>query len=69
MAHMTKKQRQELLIEAFLRRMREAAPGERVYMAVGDLFEAAEVHDLGEERNARRAAEDHPEDVGNRGDK
>jgi hypothetical protein len=45
MAHLTKKQRQERLLEEFLRRIREALPGERVYMAVGDLFEAAEVRD------------------------
>ena len=34
------------------------ALGERVYIAVGDLFEAAEVHDLNEVRIARRAAVD-----------
>src|SRR6266404_8287421 len=54
MAHLTKKQRQERLLEEFLRQIREAPPGERVYMAVGDLFEAAEVHDLEEERAVRR---------------
>jgi hypothetical protein len=53
MTHLTKKQRQERLLEAFLRRIRGAPPGERVYMAVGDLFEAAEVHDLNEVRAAR----------------
>jgi UDP-2,3-diacylglucosamine pyrophosphatase LpxH len=59
MAHLSKKQRQERLMEEFLRRIREASPGERVYMAVGDLFEAAEVHDLNEvRRTARRAAVD-----------
>ena len=58
MAHLSKKQRQERLMEEFLRRIREAPPGERVYMAVGDLFEAAEVHDLNEMRTARRAAVD-----------
>ena len=61
MAHLSKKQRQERLMEEFLRRIREASPGERVYMAVGDLFEAAEVHDLEQERAARRAAEDRGE--------
>ena len=45
-------------MEEFLRRIREASPGERVHMAVGDLFEAAEVHDLNEMRTARRAAVD-----------
>jgi UDP-2,3-diacylglucosamine pyrophosphatase LpxH len=58
MTHLTKKQRQEQFLEAFLRRIREAPPGERVYMAVGDLFEAAEVHDLNEVRTARHATED-----------
>jgi len=58
MAHLSKKQRQEGLMEEFLRRIRKASPGERVYMAVGDLFEAAEVHDLNEVRTARRAAVD-----------
>ena len=56
MAHLTKKQRQERFLEEFLRQIREAPPGELVYMAVGDLFEAAEVHDLEEERAVRRAA-------------
>jgi hypothetical protein len=58
MAHLSKKQRQERLMEEFLRRIRKASPGERVYTAVGDLFEAAEVHDLNEVRTARRAAAD-----------
>jgi len=69
MAHLTKKQRQERLLEEFLRRIREAPPGERVYMAVGDLFEAAEVHDLNEVRLVRRAAVDLSQDVGKRADK
>ena len=56
MAHLSKKQRQERLIEEFLRRIREGSPGERVYMAVGDLFEAAEVHDLNEVRRTARCA-------------
>jgi hypothetical protein len=69
MARLTKKQRQEQFLEAFLRRVREAPPGERAYWAVGDLFERAEVRDLGEARNARRAAEDHSQDFGKRRDK
>lgn len=67
MTRLTKKQRQEQFVQAFLRRIREAAPGERVYMAVGDLFEAAEVHDLEEERAARRAAEAGGDDEGKDG--
>jgi hypothetical protein len=58
LARLTKKQRQQRFVEEFLRRSREAAPGERVYMQVGDLFAAAEVHSLNEVRSARRAAED-----------
>ena len=57
MTRLTKKQRQQLFLEEFLRRTREAPPGERVYLAVGDLFAAAEVHDLNEVRIARRAAD------------
>src|SRR5260370_7041070 len=60
MAHLSKKQRQERLMEEFLRRIREASPGERVYMAVGDLFEAAQVHDLNQGRAAPRGAADPP---------
>ena len=58
MTRLTKKQKQQLFLEEFLRRTREVPPGERVYMAVGDLFEAAEVHDLNEVRTTRRAAKD-----------
>ena len=63
MTRLTKKQRQQLFLEEFLRRTREAPPGERVYLAVGDLFEAAEVHDLNEVRTTRRAAKDRGGDV------
>jgi hypothetical protein len=66
MAHLTKKQRQERLLGEFLRRIREAPPGERVYMAVGDLFKAAEVHDLNGVRIARRAAVDCGDDTDKR---
>jgi UDP-2,3-diacylglucosamine pyrophosphatase LpxH len=55
-AHLTKKQRQERFLEEFLRQI--PPPGDRVYIAVGDLFEAAEARDLEEERAVRRAAED-----------
>ena len=56
MTHLTKKQLQEQFIEEFLRRLREAPPGERVYMRVGDLFKLADVHSIDEARAARRAA-------------
>jgi hypothetical protein len=62
MARLSKKQRQQLFLEEFLRRVREAAPGERVYMAVGDLFETAEVHDLEKVSTTRRAPVDRGEE-------
>lgn len=37
-----------LFIAEFLRRLREAAPGERVYMSVGAMFNDADVIDLNE---------------------
>ena len=58
MTRLTKKQQQELFIEEFLRRLGEAPPGQRVYMAIGDLFKNAEVHDLNEWRTTRRADND-----------
>jgi chaperonin cofactor prefoldin len=56
MAYLTKKQLQEQFIEEFLRRLREAPEGERVYMRVGDLFKPADVHSLDELRAARETA-------------
>ena len=56
MADLTKKQLQEQFIDEFLRRLREAPEGERVYMRVGDLFRPADVHSIDEARAARRAA-------------
>jgi hypothetical protein len=56
MTYLTKKQLQERFIEEFLRRLREAPEGERVYMRVGDLFKLADVQSLDEFRAARRAA-------------
>lgn len=52
----TKRQRQARFIEEFLRRVRQAPEGERVYMPVGDLFKPADVHNLDQLRAARRAA-------------
>ena len=43
MAYLTKKQQRELFIDEFLRRLREAPPGTRVYMRVGDVFRDADV--------------------------
>ena len=55
MTYLTKKQLQEQFLAEFLRRLRAAPPGTRVYMAVGDLFKNADVHSLDEFRIARRA--------------
>ena len=56
MAYLTKKQQRELFIEEFLRRLREAPPGTRVYMRVGDVFRDADVVSIDELRAAREAA-------------
>ncbi len=56
MAYLTKKQEREQFIEEFLRRLREAPPGTRVYMRVGDVFKDADVVGIDELRAAREAA-------------
>ena len=56
MAYLTKKQERELFIAEFLRRLREAPPGTRVYMRVGDVFKDADVISIDELRTAREAA-------------
>jgi hypothetical protein len=43
-----------LFIAEFLRRLRKAAHGERVYMRLGDIFKDADVIDLSEWQAARR---------------
>ena len=55
MAYLTKKQQRELFIAEFLRRLREAPPGTRVYMRVGDVFKDADVVSIDELRAAREA--------------
>ena len=55
MAYLTKKQQRELFIDEFLRRLREAPPGTRVYMRVGDVFRDADVVGIDELRAAREA--------------
>ena len=52
---MTKKHERERFIEEFLRRLREAPPGTRVYMRVGDVFKDADVVGIDELRAAREA--------------
>ena len=55
MAYLTKKQQRELFIDEFLRRLREAPPGTRIYMRVGDVFRNADVVGIDELRAAREA--------------
>ena len=55
MAYETKKQQRERFIAEFLRRLREAPPGARVYMRVGDVFKDADVVSIDELRAARAA--------------
>jgi len=54
MGRLTKEHKRALFIAEFLRRLREAAPGERVYMRVGDMFKDADVIELSEWQAARR---------------
>jgi hypothetical protein len=56
MTYETKEQQKERFLAEFLQRVREAPPGTRVYMAVGDLFKDADVHNIEELRAARRGA-------------
>ena len=56
MTYESKKQRRERFFAEFLRRLREAPEGTRVYMPVGNLFNDADVHSLDELRAARQAA-------------
>jgi hypothetical protein len=63
MAYETKQQQRERFIAEFLRRLREAPPGTRVYMRVGDVFKDADVDEL---RAAREAAGDNASEDGSR---
>jgi len=56
MVYLTKKQQREMFIDEFLQRLREAPPGTRVYMRVGDVFKDADVVSIDELRAAREAA-------------
>ena len=56
MAYLTKKQEREQFLTEILRRLREAPPGTRVYMRVGDVFKDADVVGIDELRAAREAA-------------
>jgi len=56
MAYLTKKQERERFLAEFLRRLRDAPPGTRVYMRVGDVFKDADVVSDDELAAARDAA-------------
>ena len=56
MSYLTKKQEREQFIAEFVRRLREAPPGTRVYMRVGDVFRDANVVSIDKLRAAREAA-------------
>ena len=58
MAYLTKKQERERFIAEFSRRLREAPPGTRVYMRVGDVFKGADIISIDELRATREAAGD-----------
>ncbi len=56
MSSLTKAQQRERFLAEFLRRLHEAPPGTRVYMAVGDLFKDADVQSLEEAASPDRVA-------------
>jgi hypothetical protein len=66
--YLTKMQERKRFIAEFARRLREAPPGERVYMRVGEVFKDADIYSLDEWRAARWAAvfgdDDGREDTG-----
>jgi hypothetical protein len=66
--YLTKMQERKRFIAEFARRLREAPPGERVYMRVADVFKDADIYSLDEWRTARWAAvfgdDDGREDTG-----
>jgi hypothetical protein len=64
MAYLTKKQERERFLAEFLRRLRGAPPGTRVYMRVGDVFKDADVVSIDELRAAREAAPVRDDDDG-----
>ena len=68
MAYLTKKQERERFLAEFLRRLREAPPGTRVYMRVGDVFKDADVVSIDELRAAREAALVRDDDDGEKED-
>jgi hypothetical protein len=68
MTYETKTLQRERFLAEFLRRIREAPPGTRVYMRVGDVFRDADVVSIDELRAARRAAVVRDDDDGDEED-
>jgi hypothetical protein len=62
MAYLTKMQERERFLAEFLRRLRQAPPGTRIYMRVGDVFRNADVVSIDELRAAREVAVVHEDD-------
>lgn len=56
MAYLTKKQERERFLAEFLRRLRVAPQGTRIYMRVGEVFKDADVVSIDQLRAAREAA-------------
>jgi len=56
MTYVTKMQERKRFIAEFVRRLREAPPGQRVYMRVGDVFKDADIYSLDDWRAARWTA-------------
>ncbi len=55
MTYLTKMQERKQFLAEFLRRLRKASPGKRVYMRCGDVFRGADVVGIDELRTARKA--------------
>ena len=68
MTYLTKMQEREQFLAEFSRRLREAPPGTRVYMRVGDVFRDADVVSIDELRATREAALIRDDDNGERED-
>ena len=56
MTYVTKMQERRRFIAEFVRRLREAPPGQRAYMRVGDVFKDADIYSLDDWRAARWTA-------------
>jgi hypothetical protein len=59
-------QERELFLAEFLRRLREAPPGTRVYMRCGDVFKGADVVNIDDLRTAHEIVGDDAAEDGSR---